>query len=53
MCTYRDHTTRVHVVGWSPDCTRIASADTIGMVHVWDAARGAFVSCIAVMEGSL
>ena len=38
---------------WSPDCTRIASADTTGMVHVWDAARGAFVSCIAVMQGSL
>ncbi|HEX6108066.1 MAG TPA: WD40 repeat domain-containing protein [Ktedonobacteraceae bacterium] len=37
--TYRDHTTRVHLVGWSPDCTRIASADNTGMVHVWDTAR--------------
>jgi len=52
MRTYRDQTTRVHAVGWSPDCTRTASADTTGLVHVWDAATGATVSCIAVMEGN-
>lgn len=40
LFTYRGHTGDVLSVSWSPDGTRVASADANGTVRVWDAADG-------------
>ena len=34
---YRDHTTPVNALSWSPDGSRIASAETKSAIHIWDA----------------
>jgi len=40
LLTYKGHTGGVEAVGWSPDGTRIASADSDGGVQVWSASNG-------------
>ncbi|GCE28747.1 hypothetical protein KDA_42310 [Dictyobacter alpinus] len=35
-CTYSEHQDRVNSITWSPDSTRIASADQAKTIHVWE-----------------
>jgi WD40 repeat protein len=37
LSTYREHASAVTAVAWSPDGSKIASADGSGAIHVWSA----------------
>lgn len=38
--TFRMHTDTITALSWSPDSTRIVSADASGVIHVWEAVNG-------------
>jgi WD40 repeat protein/serine/threonine protein kinase len=51
--TVRGHQGSVQAVAWSPDSTRLASADQQGIVKIWDVAASTEVQSLRAEDGNL
>jgi tricorn protease-like protein len=50
---FQDDQAVINAFAWSPDSARIASADAVGQVQVWDAATGGQRSTYGAVAGNV